>query len=212
MGRSRGGELLRAWLNEHRVSQQEIGDRIGMTQAAISKLMRSRAPSARSILLLEVATSYAQPWDPGLVEPVRAVDWLGDDDRERLARLEATRTRVEDQGFDWSAKFIRERRAGLIRRLETGPPRSEGERLRRQQEIDALERLAQEDERRAEENKRSRSYRPARAMKLGSALERERLEREREAGPPPTEGLGPPAEVEDGPLNIVGLDGLSDEP
>ena len=71
-----GRQKLALWLQEHGVSPEALGNRVGVSRQAVDNwLCGENPPRGEHPQLLELATSFAaeDAWD--FVEPVRADDW-----------------------------------------------------------------------------------------------------------------------------------------
>lgn len=87
-----GPQLLRDWLKRHRLSQGAIAARVGVTQAAISRIVRGEArPRLVVAEKIATATRFASAEDRCLVEGVPVSAWLSAED---VREVEALRTTV----------------------------------------------------------------------------------------------------------------------
>lgn len=106
---TQGPQLLREWLDKHRLSQRDLADRVGVSQAAISKIINGKVrPGLGLATLVEIGTAYARPEGHCLVPPVPAQSWLRDADRGRVEELARARE-----------KIARTQRADLIRAVQS---------------------------------------------------------------------------------------------
>lgn len=151
--RSRGANALGEWMAIHGKEPKDIAERTKLTPQAVYKLLRPRTAaelrrqqtSAKTALLIQAATAYAEPDDAGLVPPVPASVWLLTEDLAELKRLEGIAAAVEVMGRVASRRMAVE---GFQRMLDAelaytvrNPPATPEEVERHAQNVAALERL-----------------------------------------------------------------------
>jgi transcriptional regulator with XRE-family HTH domain len=95
---SPGADALRGWLARHRLSQKALAERVGSSQATISKILNGRArPGLVLAEKIGIATRFASPEDRHLVTPVPARLWFSPDDQAECEGLRRIVEMVRDR-------------------------------------------------------------------------------------------------------------------
>lgn len=124
--------MLRDWLNRHRLTQKDLADRVGTTQAAISKLVQGKSrPGLALAKRIEAATQFASPDDRKPVQGLPTIVWLTFSEFKAIRALQRTGQTIRGRETQDAAVLAQEKTARLAQETLRGQEERKSELLNR---------------------------------------------------------------------------------